>query len=37
MGVALSVFFFLNWRKIMMNKDKIEIKRKIAQLDGVGE
>jgi len=36
-GVALFIFIFLNWRKITMNKNKIEIKRRIAQLDGVGE
>jgi hypothetical protein len=36
-GVALFIFIFLNWRKITMNKNKINIKRRIAQLDGVGE
>ena len=32
-GVALFIFIFLNWRKITMNKNKIEIKRKIAKLE----
>ena len=35
-GVAVSISIFL-WRKITMNKNKIEIKMQIAQLDGVDE
>jgi len=35
--VLQYLFPFFLWRKITMNKNKIEIKRQIAQLDGVDE